>query len=162
MLANINHIDKLNSLVTFSVPMSRIDELAELEGKDIELTAEKKRNKRSRNANSYMWELCEQIARKIKSTKEDVYRRAVREVGLFRDVELQSDAVNTIRTVWAMNGTGWFTESISQNDKTETVRLYYGSSCYNTLQMARLIQYIADDAEELGIQTDLTEIKQYR
>ena len=41
------------------------------------------REHRSLNANSYCWVVCEKIAKAINSTKIDVYKRAIRDVGTF-------------------------------------------------------------------------------
>lgn len=41
------------------------------------------REHRSLNANSYCWVICEKIAKAINSTKIDVYRRAIHDVGTF-------------------------------------------------------------------------------
>ena len=35
----------------------------------------------------------------------------------------------------------------------ENVFAYYGSSTYNTTEMSRLIDYVVDEAKELGIET---------
>ena len=40
-----------------------------------------KRRKRSLDANAYLWVLCDQIAKVIRSTKEEVYRAAIKRVG---------------------------------------------------------------------------------
>lgn len=41
--------------------------------------------KRSLNANRYLWKMCEEIGIKIKQPSVDVYREAVKKVGIFRD-----------------------------------------------------------------------------
>lgn len=58
------------------------------EDKEYTIKLDKVRKKRSLNANGYMWELCEQIAGKLGITKEDVYRQAIKDVGVFQTVEI--------------------------------------------------------------------------
>ena len=110
------------------------------------------RDIRSTDANSYMWVLCDKIAEKIHSTKEEVYRKAVREVGVFQDVAVQEKALPALISNWTSNGIGWVTDTFdSKLNGCKRVRLYTGSHRYDTKQMARLIDYIVQEAKELEI-----------
>ena len=134
----------------------------ELEGfanKDLEVDIKIFREKRSLRANGYMWLLCEKLAEVVQSTKEEVYRKAIREVGLYKDFEgLDEDHANTLKAAWAQLGLGWFAEDVGG-----AVRCYYGSSKYNSKQMARLLDYVIDDCDELGIETMTeTELEQLK
>lgn len=121
----------------------------------------KYREKRSLNANSYMWVLCGELAKalsdeKEKYTKEDIYRNAIKEIGVWKDFEgLSPDDAKTLRHAWEMLGTGWITEQVDymQDGENVVVRCYYGSSQYNTKQMSRLISNIVQDCEAVGIET---------
>ena len=124
----------------------------ELEGfanKDLEVDIKIFREKRSLRANGYMWLLCEKLAEAVQSTKEEVYRKAIREVGCYRDFEgLDLTHTKTLETAWARLGLGWFTERVGS-----AVRCYYGSSEYDAKQMARLLDYVIADCEAVGIPT---------
>lgn len=126
-----------------------------LDGRDLDLTIKAFRKKRSLNANAYMWELCTLIAEKIDVNKDEVYKEAVRNSGVYRDVELPIDAEQTIATAWGMLGTGWVTERVdySKTEDRVIVRLYYGTSKYNTKQMSRVIDGLVQDCKGLGIPT---------
>ena len=116
----------------------------------------KKTKKRSRNANAYMWEMCQQLAELHGITKEEVYRAAVKDVGIFKDFQnLTEKDAQTLQTAWQMLGTGWVTEQVDYMPDGEhlIIRCYYGSSKYNTKQMSRLIDYIVQDCKACGIQT---------
>lgn len=130
--------------------------------KPYELTVEKQKRKRSLDANAYCWVLCTKLAdrlsvtTKIKTTKEDIYRNAVRELGIYRDFPgLGTDEANTLRTAWEMLGTGWITEQVDfeADGNHIRVRCYYGSSTYNTRQMSRLIDNLVQDCKAVGIET---------
>lgn len=121
------------------------DELAET---TLDITIEKHREKRTKNANSYMWVLCDRIAKKINSTKVDVYKQAIREVGVFQDIVISEKAKNAFKIVWEAYGTGYFVE-----DFGTYITAYYGSHSYNTVQMARVIDYIVQEARALNIET---------
>ena len=112
--------------------------------------------KRSNQANRYLWSLCNQIAVAVKSTKEDVYREAVKRVGIYRDFDpLPPQQAKTLRSAWEKLGTGWITEQVDYDTAGENVviRCYYGSSTYNKKQMCRLLDDVIQDADELGIET---------
>ena len=123
------------------------------ENKEYTIKLNKVRKKRSLNANGYMWELCEQIAQKLDITKEDVYRQAIKDVGVFQTVEINEKAENTLRYSWGLHGIGWIAETVdnAKTDGFKVINLYYGSSTYNTKQMSRLIDYIVQDAKSAGI-----------
>lgn len=153
--------------ITFSFPVSEREELNPLieiiesfdPEKEYELTFQKTRKKRSLDANAYMWVLCDKIAKKIKSTKEDVYRKAIREVGVFSDVAIQEGepCEQLIRT-WDTWGIGYFCEPFSSSltDKNgnpmKRVRLYKGSHDYSGEELAPVIDFIVDEARALNIE----------
>ena len=116
---------------------------------------EKERKKRSLDANSYMWVLCDSIAKAIHSTKEEVYQKAIREVGEWEDTPISAKALDKWVESWNGKGTGWFAEVLREAkfDGYSVVRNYFGSSIYDSQSMSRLIDYIVDEAEELGIDT---------
>lgn len=120
---------------------------------DCDLRLKRYRHKRSTNANAYCWQLINQIADLINSTAEDVYREAIRRVGVFQDVELTEKAAKTMQHIWHEHGIGWMTEKVDDTENGVLIRFYYGSSVYNTKQMSRLIDDIVTDAKELGIET---------
>ena len=134
------------------------DELHECEKLSIKIG--KHREKRSLDANSYMWLLCGKLAEKlsdekVKHTKEDIYRDAIKEIGIWYDDEIEPEKVKWRRTAWELIGTGWITERVdfSEDGNKEIIRFYYGSSQYNTKQMSRLIDNIVQDCKAVGIET---------
>lgn len=118
------------------------------------------RDKRSTDANSYMWELCTKIADKLSDdgiphSKDDIYKSAIKRVGVFMDKDFDEQSANTFRRAWEKLGTGWITEQVdyAQTGDTFKIRFYYGSSMYNTKQMSKLINYLVEDCKILGIET---------
>lgn len=140
--------------VTFTVSLSEKERLRQLMNTEVDLEIEKHREKRSKNANAYMWVLCDKIAEAVGITKTDVYRDAVRNVGIWKEFQLPEAQAKTLQTSWEMLGSGWVTETDYAQDGNEiVVKCYYGSSSYNSKQMARLIDYIVEEAHNLDIET---------
>jgi hypothetical protein len=124
-------------------------------GKPLAVEIKQHRKRRSLDANSYLWVLCQKIAEVIRATKEDVYRKAIREVGQFEIVPIKAAAVDRWIEVWNSKGFGWFAEDMEESKLPgyKKVISYYGSSVYDTREMAVLIDNIVQECKELGIET---------
>ena len=151
-------------IITLAVKADFTEQFDELKDFDVDIEIKKHRKMRSNEANKYCWVLCEKIAQRlsdegVKHTKLDVYRDAIKEGGVWKDVELDPDAAETLSVAWEALGSGWLTEQTdySQDGESVIVRFYYGSSRYNSKQMSRLIDNLVQDCQELGIETDTPE-----
>lgn len=129
------------------------DDLKDIDKLSVEIKPYRK--KRSLNANAYLWVLCDRLADKLGITKEEVYRRHIFEVGIFKPIEISEKAVDTFIHSWQMHGTGWVAEKVdsSETEGFVTVNVYYGSSTYNTKQMSRLLDSVIEDCKEQGVET---------
>lgn len=140
------------TFTTLTDPRELYDQLKE---DDVDITIKKWRKKRSLDANGFAWALIDQIAAKMRISKTEVYRQAIREIGgVSTTVCVQDKAVERLKTSWQSNGTGWQAETFpSKIEGCTNVILYYGSSVYDTEQMSRLIDSLIQEAEALGIPT---------
>jgi len=130
----------------------------------IKLKFEKWREKRSLDANAYMWVLLGKIAehKNIKSTAEELYKKYIKNVGVYEIMPIKTIAVDAYINRWKRNGKGWFCEVLGEsklNGYTNIIT-YFGSSSYDSAEMARVIKEIIIDAKELGIQTATPEEQQ--
>ena len=133
--------------------MNLYDELHECEKLSVKI--DKHREKRSLDANAYCWVLMDKLAAKLNTTKEEIYRTTIREIGGVSEVVcVQDEAVENLCEKWSSNGLGWQTDTMpSKIDGCTIVVLYYGSSTYDTAQMSRLIDNIVQDCEAVGVDT---------
>jgi hypothetical protein len=124
-------------------------------GKQLSVEIKQNRQRRSLDSNGYLWVLCQKIAEKIqKHTKEDVYKEAIRKVGQFDYLAVAEDAAEQFIKVWNSRGLGWYAEEMdSKISGCKKIMAYYGSSCYDSRQMAVLIDYIIDECKTLDIET---------
>lgn len=127
----------------------------EMKPKKYSVEIKEYRERRSLDANAYMWVILDEMASALGREKEDLYLEYIRKVGPFKDFTLSEDEAKTFRVAWSMLGTGWPTEQVDYSPDGENVviRAYYGSSQYNTKQMSRLIDKVVEGAKELGIET---------
>jgi hypothetical protein len=69
---------------------------------------------------------------------------------------VREDAISSFSEVWSGKGIAWFTEDVGKCktlDGYHTILAYYGSSEYDSKQMARLIEEVVDECKEQGIET---------
>lgn len=127
----------------------------DLKSKPVNVEIKKASAKRSRDANAFAWVLIDKIAEKTHVSKAEVYKAAIREIGgVSETICVQDKAVDRLRQGWSQNGIGWQTETMpSKIPGCTNVVLYYGSSTYDTAQMARLIDLLIQEAEQQGIPT---------
>lgn len=144
--------------ISMRVPKNALASLS-ADDKGLEVTIGKKRKKRSLNANAYCWVLCDKIAETLNdgSTKEDIYRRAIEAVGKFEPLCVRPAVVSEAVSQWGANGLGWICKDTGQDiSGMRLLFAYYGSSAYSSAEMARLINWLVDDAEQIGCTDILT------
>ena len=116
------------------------------------------KEKRSNKANKYFWELLGQLCLEMGLDTIEEYKKRVRQLGVFRYWEIDKDNVATFNKMWSDNGIAWFTDvvDIAENGKIG-INAYYGSSSYNSKQMAKLIDGVVQDCKSIGIETETPE-----
>lgn len=113
------------------------------------------REKRSLSANAYAWTLLGKLSAALHIPPEDIYRQLIPDVGgNYTTVTVDLNGLDKLRETWSGNGKGWLVEVIGAGIRPGTVdvALYFGSSVYDTAQMARLIDLIANECRENGIE----------
>ena len=140
-----------NILLKMSVPVTygkQIDSLIGSYKAGREYEVNPYSEKRSLTSNAYLWILCDEIAKVLHGTKEGVYRQAINEVGVFTEMRFASPlAAQKFKKIWQQNGIGWMTKTINPL----TVLAYAGSSTYSKQEMARLIDFLVEEAKNLDI-----------
>ena len=144
--------------IRFKKGLKAVEEIASVinsleDDKEYVCEIKKYRKKRSKNANSYMWELIGQLSQETNEATDVIYRRYIKEYGIFKDIIIQPDAQKTLEHVWSAYGLGWFCDVVDNVDDKVTLRLYYGSSSYNSKQMSVVINAVVEDCKALGIET---------
>ena len=143
-------------IISIKIDNDFAEEYDRLADKYLDIKIEPHRKKRSKNANDLCWTLCEKIAQAAGISKEDVYRHAIKYVGVWEPLPVHEDRVQRWQEVWGSRGIGWFAEIIDDSKLPgyKLVHNYYGSSTYNTSEMTRLINFLIDEAKGMGIPTE--------
>jgi predicted house-cleaning noncanonical NTP pyrophosphatase (MazG superfamily) len=150
--------------ITITIQEDFREEFDNLLDKDVKVEIKKFSRSRSMDANNYAWAIIDKIAEKMNMKKSEVYRNAIRDIGgVSTLIGLKDEAIEPFRKSWEANHLGRQIEVVPGSNKEgwQNVRVYFGSSEFDTAQMSRLINSLIQDAESLGIPT-MTEAEQER
>ena len=114
------------------------------------------RERRSLDANAYLWTLLGKLSAALRVPPEEIYREAIRDVGgNYEVMPVRNEALDKWKNIWQGNGLGWVCEEVgpSKIEGYTNVRNFYGSSAYDTAQMSRLIEIIVGECKTQGIET---------
>lgn len=141
--------------------------------KVLDIIIETHKEKRSLDANAYLWVLINKISAELSKdgtpvSPNEVYRKLITEVpdadGVgqnFEFIPVRNDALKKWIENWEhkpQTKTGWVCKVLGPCRKPgfenyTTVQCFYGSSTYDTAQMSRLIDLAVQDARVLHIET---------
>lgn len=131
-----------------------LSSLEELKEDKLSVEIKKYRNKRSLDANAYMWVLISKLEEKLNVSKDIIYKDAIRNIGVYEVIPVKNEAVDRFIEAWTKNGLGWVCETTkSKLEGYTNILAYYGSSTYNTAEMSRLIDLIVQECKQLNIET---------
>lgn len=141
--------------ITVEVNEDFQEQFGKLKDADLDIEIKKRRNRRSLDANAYAWVLIDKLAKATGQAKTHVYREAIREIGGNTEtVCIKAEAAAKLCAGWTRNGLGWLTDTLpSKLPGCVNVVLYYGSSTFDTAQMARFIDGIIQDCKAVGVET---------
>ena len=139
--------------LTLSLAPMHIEELRKLEGERLEVKIDKYRNKRSTNANSFCWLLIGKISEKMfpPMNKNEVYLEMLKRYGQGTTISVQTEKLPDVcreLDYWEEIGKG----TVNGKDFTH-LRMWVGSSKYDTKEMSVFIDGIVEEAQEFGIET---------
>lgn len=109
----------------------------------------KHREKRSLNANAYLWKLVTEIGNILNKSKEEVYLQMLIDYGQSEMISILSEInVKGYFKYYKLAGT-----SILNGKEFNHYKIYKGSSEYNTKEMSILLEGVVQEAKNLGIKT---------
>lgn len=109
----------------------------------------KHKEKRSLNANSYLWKLVTEIGNILNKSKEEVYLQMLIDYG-------QSEMVSILSEIEAKGYFKYYKlagSSMLNGKIFNHYKIYKGSSEYNTKEMSILLNGVVQEARNLGIKT---------
>lgn len=153
----VNRDGTQNVTVTVSCDFSKAFD--ELKDKELSIEIKKAGKGRSRDANAFCWALCSEIGKAMTPplAKEEIYRMAIKAVGVFTPVIVTNWDIDTVKRRWEDKGIGWFVEISDKDSIGHTwVNLYYGTSAYTVDEMKILLDWLIDQAEQMELKIPLS------
>jgi hypothetical protein len=119
--------------------------------KKLKVTAVQFRNKRSLDANAYMWLLLQKMAVVLHSTKDELYIDLIGKKGVFTHIVVKESAVEKMKNQFVLaKDLGTVTVGGSTGHQ---LQCYFGSSTYDTKEMSSLIDELVSECKNLDIET---------
>ena len=139
--------------ITLTVPRVHQAEVAKLVDAPVSVELKKYRERRSLDANGLLWACCREIGQALGIPDVEVYRKAVADAGEYEPLPIKAVAVETFARRWESKGLGWFVQVVDDSKLKgyKLVKAYYGSSTYDTKEMSRLLDYVVDEAKQIGL-----------
>ncbi|MCR5652829.1 MAG: recombination protein NinB [Ruminococcus sp.] len=140
----------------FNVVLSELMLLSPDTDKIYELELKEKKKRRSLDANAYCWVLLGKLARVLRIPADELYKEFIRRNNTYFIYPIKSVAVAKYIEVWSNNGIGWFVDDLGENKANtnyHNLKCFYGSSSYDTKEMATLLDEIVYECKENGIET---------
>ena len=150
-------------IISFEVEEINQEEINNIADKELKIEIKKKTKKRSLNANAYAWVLMGEIARKLQTTKENIYIQMLKRYSnKCCYIIIKENALETFANEWrTFIDLG---EVYIKGDKAHQLQCFYGSSSFDSSEMAAFIDGIVSECKEIGIETktpnELKELKE--
>jgi hypothetical protein len=146
-------------LVSFTTSTPPVEWFDNLKGKPVAVEIKKASQGRSKDANAFCWALCSDIGKALTPplSKEDVYRKAIKAVGVYWQTEIPLFHLENVRRRWESHGTGWFMEAVDDSAPgRKQVHMYFGTSTYTVDEMRVLIDWLVDQCQQMQLPIPLS------
>jgi hypothetical protein len=128
-------------------------ELREVLTKGHQLSVEIKqwRQRRSLDANAYLWVILNEMASAIGTSKDELYLEMLSRYGVFTHVVVKPNVAERVKQEWR---TCRELGEVTVNGKSGIqLQCFFGSSTYDSKEFSTLLNGVISEAKELGIDT---------
>ena len=113
----------------------------------LDISFSRHRNRRSIDANAFLWACLGEIARAINSDTWSVYLYMLERYGKFTHILVKPEAVEQVRQVWRE------TKIVGEKDGMIQMLCFFGSSTYNTKEFSQLLNGVVSEMKEMHLET---------
>lgn len=127
--------------------------------KPYDLIIKEHRRKRSLDANAKAWALIGELSAILKLPPDDIYQGYIPDVGgNYKIIPVKPEEINEWAHDWCKGHAGRMVEDMGPCKSKDlegyhNLKMYLGSSDYDTAQMSRLLDLIIQDCRQVGIET---------
>lgn len=150
-------------LVSFTTRTPPGEWFDSLKGKPVTVDIKKESKARSRDANAFCWAICSDIGKAMTPpvSKEEIYRMAIRAVGVYWQTALPAFKLEDVRRRWELHGVGWFMDIVDDDAPgRKRVNMYFGTSTYTVDEMRVLLDWLVDQCRQMEIPIPLSKADQ--
>lgn len=148
--------------ITFALSQDGRSEYEAIKDKpDLVIEVKPYRKRRSLDANAYLWVILAKMADALKTNKDELYLQMLERYGVFTHLIVKPKVVERVKAEWrTVRELG----EVTINGQTGIqLQCYFGSSTYDSKEMATLLDGVVSEAQELGIETmtpdEITDMK---
>lgn len=109
------------------------------------------RQRRSLDANAYLWVLLDELAHALNTDKDRLYLEVLGRYGVFTHIVVKSCVAERVKDEWRL--VKELGEVIINGKTGVQLQCYFGSSRYDSREMARLIDGVVSECHEVGVET---------
>ena len=130
-----------------------------LKPKVYDLTVKEHRKKRSLDANAKLWAFLNEMSVLLHIPPEEIYQGYIPDVGgNYRIVPVKPEEIPSWEKEWCFGHIGRMVDDMGPCRSEDlkgyhNLKLYRGSSEYDTAQFSRLLDLVLQDCRQLGIET---------
>lgn len=137
--------------VTFEADEDISGQLETITDKLLNITVKLYRNRRSKDANAYAWVLMQKMAEVLHTDKWRVYIEMLSRYGVFTHIIVRPNVVDRVMEEWrTVKNLGEVTVAGQTGIQ---LQCYFGSSTYDSKEMASFIDGIVRECQEIDIET---------
>jgi len=103
--------------------------------------------KRSGEANRYLWEICTKLANKIGGDKDSIYLKMLKRYGVGGVLKVPDKCEKEVKQMCDH----WEDHEKMEGEEVKYIRFWVGSSKYNTYEMFILLRGLVEEATEAGV-----------
>lgn len=139
--------------ITFKVSEANtiLNNIDKYMGKKLRIACNVFRNKRSSDANAYMWVLLQKMAEVLQKSKDECYLDMLASYGVFTHLIVKPTVVERMIEEWKLLRVMGDVEV--NGVKGIQLQCYFGSSSYDSKQMAMLLNGVVSECKDLEIET---------
>ena len=149
LTANYNFDGDILVIATVSKTEPIQDLLDKFEPNKFELIIEKRKKKRSLDANAALWEMLTKMAAVLRTTKDELYLEMLDRYGVFTHIVVKPNVVERVISEWkTVRELG----EVTINGKTGIqLQCFFGSSTYDSKEFSVLLDGVISEAKEIGV-----------
>lgn len=114
---------------------------------DLDISFSRHRNRRSIDANAFLWACLREIARAINSDTWSIYLYMLERYGKFTHILVKPEAVEHVRQVWRE------TKIVGEKDGMIQMLCFFGSSTYDTKEFSQLLDGVISEMKGMHLET---------